>query len=221
MTFRNTAGPDGHQAVALRAAADYLVFYLCSFEGYQDTLYALSSRQFYRECQIYGTVDYMFGNAVAVFQNCALWARKPNQGQQNTYTAQGRELSADVSGYSFHNCALKPDSSLAQAEYTVQTYLGRPWKAYSRTVFLQSELQSLIQPQGWLPWNASNPFTDTVYYGEYGNRGAGADTSKRVSWGGVHPAMSKTDASKFSLASFLGMQSWLDALGVPYQANLS
>ncbi|KAH7299058.1 hypothetical protein KP509_25G070900 [Ceratopteris richardii] len=220
MTFRNTAGADGEQAVAVRAGADHLVFYQCSFEGYQDTLYALSSRQFYRDCQIYGTVDTIFGNAVAVFQNSALWARKPNKGQQNTYTAQGRTLSSDVSGYSFHYCSLMPDSTLTQATYTVETYFGRPWKEYSRTVFLQSEIQSLVQPEGWLPWNSSNPYTDTVYYGEYGNRGAGADTSQRVSWKGVHPDMSASEASQFTVSSFLGIQSWLDSLSVPYWAGL-
>ncbi|KAI5067308.1 hypothetical protein GOP47_0017836 [Adiantum capillus-veneris] len=221
LTFRNTAGPSGHQAVAVRAGADYIVFYRCSFEGYQDTLYALSSRQFYRDCQIYGTVDYIFGNAIAVFQNCALVARLPMKGQQNTYTAQGRQLEADVSGYSFHNCTLTADPDLTKANYTVETYLGRPWKEYSRTVFIQSELQALVQPQGWLPWNASNPYTDTVYYGEYGNRGAGADTAMRVSWKGVHPTMSETDASQFTVANFIGLESWLDALCVPYQANLN
>ncbi|MCO5599373.1 hypothetical protein L7F22_053475 [Adiantum nelumboides] len=220
LTFRNTAGPSGHQAVAVRAGADYVVFYRCSFEGYQDTLYALSSRQFYRECQIYGTVDFIFGNAIAVFQNCELVARLPMKGQQNTYTAQGRQLEADVSGYSFHNCTVKADANLTQANYTVQTYLGRPWKKYSRTVFIQSEMQAVVQPKGWLPWNASNPYTDTVYYGEYGNRGAGARTAERVSWKGVHGNMSKADASQFAVASFIGLEWWLDALAVPVQANL-
>ncbi|MCO5553191.1 hypothetical protein L7F22_006712 [Adiantum nelumboides] len=220
LTFRNTAGPSGHQAVALRAGADYVVFYRCSFEGYQDTLYALSSRQFYRECQIHGTVDFIFGNAIAVFQNCVLVARLPMKGQQNTYTAQGRQLEADVSGYSFHNCTLKADANLTQANYTVQTYLGRPWKEYSRTVFIQSKLQALVHPKGWLPWNDSNPYTDTVYYGEYGNRGGGARTSGRVLWKGVHPNMSKRNASQFTVANFIGLQSWLDALPVPYKPNL-
>ncbi|MCO5599378.1 hypothetical protein L7F22_053480 [Adiantum nelumboides] len=195
LTFRNTVGPSEHQAVALRAGADYVVFYRCSFEGYQDTLYALSSRQFYRECQIHGTVDFIFGNAIAVFQNCLLVARLPMKGQQNTYTAQGRQLEVDVSGYSFHNCTLKADANLTQANYTMHTYLGRPWKEYSRTVFIQSKLQALVHPKGWLPWNASNPYTDMVYYGEYGNRGGGARTSERVSWKGVHPNMSKRNAS--------------------------
>ncbi|KAJ7982449.1 Pectinesterase [Quillaja saponaria] len=90
VTFRNTAGPQKHQAVALRSNADLSTFYRCSFEGYQDTLYVHSLRQFYRECDIYGTVDFIFGNAAAVFQSCNIYARKPLPGQQNAVTAQGR-----------------------------------------------------------------------------------------------------------------------------------
>lgn len=220
ITFRNSAGPSGHQAVAMRAGADYMVFYHCNFEGYQDTLYALSSRQFYRECRISGTVDFIFGNAIAVFQDCVLVARLPMKGQQNTYTAHGRKLESDVSGYAFQNCTVTGEAELATANYSVGTYLGRPWKEYSRVVFLQSELQGLIDPKGWLPWNASNPFTDTVYYGEYANRGGGADTSQRVNWTGVHPNMSQADASLFTVTSFIAGETWLDALQVTYQDSL-
>ena len=220
ITFRNTAGPSGHQAVAVRAAADFLVFYRCSFEGYQDTLYALSSRQFYRECRISGTVDFIFGNAIAVFQNCVLLARLPLQGQQNTYTAQGRTLSSDISGYVFQGCTVTADSSLQNAAYAVSTYLGRPWKAYSRVVFMQSELQGLVDPAGWLPWNASNPFIDTLYYGEYDNTGGGAGTSGRVKWKGVHPALTTSEATDFTVADFIAGDTWIDAYGVPYKAGL-
>ncbi|THG21037.1 hypothetical protein TEA_020522 [Camellia sinensis var. sinensis] len=87
ITFRNTAGPQNHQAVALRSGSDLSVFYRCGFEGYQDTLYVHSQRQFYRECNIYGTVDFIFGNAAVVLQNCKIYARKPMSGQQNTVTA--------------------------------------------------------------------------------------------------------------------------------------
>ncbi|KAH6557387.1 hypothetical protein KP509_1Z117500 [Ceratopteris richardii] len=197
-----------------------MVFYHCSFEGYQDTLYALSSRQFYRECTISGTVDFIFGNAIGFFQNCELVARLPMQGQQNTYTAQGRKLESDVSGYSFQNCTLTGESALSTANYSVQTFLGRPWKAYSRVVIMESELQGLIDPAGWLPWNASNPFTDTLYYGEYLNRGGGSGVSQRVNWTGVHPAMTADEAAQFTVANFLADEDWLDYLQVTYQDSL-
>lgn len=221
ITFRNTAGASGHQAVAIRAAADFLVFYRCSFEGYQDTLYALSSRQFYRECKILGTVDFIFGNAIAVFQNCELLARLAMQGQQNTYTAQGRKLSADVSGFSFQNCTVSGDASLQNASYSVSTYLGRPWKAYSRVVFMQSQIDALVDPQGWIPWNQSNPFTDTLYYGEFQNRGSGSNTDKRVKWAGLHPNMTQDEASQFTVENFIAGETWLGSLQLDYQTSLS
>lgn len=222
ITFRNTAGASGHQAVALRASADLVVFYRCSFEGYQDTLYALSSRQFYRECKIYGTVDFIFGNAIAVFQNCELVARVGLEQQVNTYTAQGRKLSADVSGFAFQNCTLRGDtsSSLQNATYSVSTYLGRPWKAFSRVVFMQSEMQGLVQPQGWTPWNASNPFTDTLFYGEFQNRGSGSSTALRVPWPGVHPNMTQDQAAQFTVDNFIAGQTWLGSLHLDFLSTL-
>lgn len=80
MTFENTAGPAKEQAVALRVSSDLSAFYRCSFRGYQDTLLLHSQRQFYRDCDIYGTVDYIFGNAAAVLQNCNIFVRKPLHG---------------------------------------------------------------------------------------------------------------------------------------------
>ncbi|KAJ6294503.1 hypothetical protein OIU76_022554 [Salix suchowensis] len=90
ITFRNTAGPQNSQAVALRSGSDLSVFYRCGFEGYQDTLYVHSQRQFYKECYIYGTVDFIFGNAAVVLQNCMIYARRPMAQQKNVLTAQGR-----------------------------------------------------------------------------------------------------------------------------------
>lgn len=214
ITFQNTAGASGHQAVALRAGADYLVFDRCSFEGYQDTLYALSSRQFYRDSKIYGTVDFIFGNAAAVFQNCELLARQPMRGQQNTYTAQGRTVQEDPTGFSFQDCTVIAAGDLQASSYSVSTYLGRPWKAYSRTVFLRSYIDNLIQPAGWLAWDSSDPFENTLYYGEYANDGPGAGTSQRVSWSGVHSHMTYQEASVFSVESFISGTTWLPQLGV-------
>ncbi|CAH1415160.1 unnamed protein product [Lactuca virosa] len=90
ITFENTAGPRKQQAIALLSASDLSAFYKCSFKGYQDTLCLLKYRQFYRECDIYGTIDFIFGDAAAVLQNCNIYVRNPLPGQQNTITAQGR-----------------------------------------------------------------------------------------------------------------------------------
>lgn len=221
ITFRNTAGPQGYQAVALRGSADYLVFYRCSFEGYQDTLYALSSRQFYRDCIIEGTVDFIFGNAIASFQSCRLRARRPLKGQQNTLTAQGRKIDLDISGFSFQNCTLEAAPELISSPFTVASYMGRPWKDFSRTVFLQCFMDALIQPAGWLAWNASNPFTDTVFYGEFQNRGPGSPIDRRVPWKGVHPLMNSSDAAIFTAENFILGSTWLPLSQVDYTSGLS
>ncbi|KAL0429480.1 UNVERIFIED_CONTAM: putative pectinesterase/pectinesterase inhibitor 25 [Sesamum radiatum] len=96
---QDTAGPEKHQAVAVRNNADLSTFYRCSFEGYQDTLYIHSLRQFYRECDIYGTVDFIFGNAAAVFQNCNLFARKPMPNQKVAFTAKAGPIQTRTPAY--------------------------------------------------------------------------------------------------------------------------
>lgn len=110
---------------------------------------------------------------------------------------------------------------LAELSVPSVELLGRPWKAYSRTVFLQSYIGGLIDPAGWLAWNTSNPFIDTVYYGEYGNTGPGAGTSKRVTWKGVYPTLSVQDASRFTVEQFISGSRWLPYAQVSYQALLS
>ncbi|KAH7352646.1 hypothetical protein KP509_19G055900 [Ceratopteris richardii] len=220
ITFQNSAGASGHQAVALRVNSDQAVFDSCGFEGYQDTLYALANRQFYTGCNIYGTVDFIFGNAIAVFQNCNVLGRRPLSNQKNTFTAQGRKVASDPSGYSFQKCTVGAASDLQSSPYSVPSYYGRPWQAYSRTVFMQCSVSQVIDPAGWLPWDASNPFTDTLYYGEYQNTGAGAATSKRVAWKGVHPNMSPSEASTFTVNNFISGASWLPAANVNYAGSL-
>ncbi|RZB49039.1 putative pectinesterase/pectinesterase inhibitor 7 [Glycine soja] len=113
ITFRNTAGPSKHQAVAVRNGADMSTFYSCSFEGYQDTLYTHSLRQFYRECDIYGTVDFIFGNAAVVLQNCNMYPRLPMSGQFNAITAQGRTDPNQNTGISIQNATIKAAQDLA------------------------------------------------------------------------------------------------------------
>ncbi|KAB1200946.1 putative pectinesterase/pectinesterase inhibitor 7 [Morella rubra] len=178
MTFRNTAGAIKHQAVAVRNGADLSTFYSCSFEGYQDTLYAHSLRQFYRECDIYGTVDFIFGNAAVVFQNCNLYPRLPMSGQFNAITAQGRTDPNQNTGTSIQNCTIRAADDLASSNSTTQTYLGRPWKVYSTTVYMRTFMDSLINPAGWMAWNGSVGLS-TLYYAEYNNTGPGSNTTNR------------------------------------------
>ncbi|KAG8381492.1 hypothetical protein BUALT_Bualt06G0127500 [Buddleja alternifolia] len=219
ITFRNTAGPENHQAVALRSGADLSVFYRCGFEGYQDTLYVHSQRQFYKECYIYGTVDFIFGNAAVVLQNCMIYARRPMARQTPTITAQGRSDPNQNTGISIHNSRVMASSDLAPVVGSFRTYLGRPWREYSRTVFMQTYLDRLVDPAGWLEWDG-NFALNTLYYGEYRNTGPGSGTSRRVRWRGYRVITSAAEAGRFTVANFVAGRSWLPATGVPFLAGL-
>ncbi|XP_029130643.1 pectinesterase 2-like [Cajanus cajan] len=218
ITFRNTAGAKNHQAVALRSGSDLSVFYKCSFEGYQDTLYVHSDRQFYRECNIYGTVDFIFGNAAVVFQNCNIFARNPPN-KVNTITAQGRTDPNQNTGISIHNSRVTAASDLKPVQNSVKTYLGRPWKQYSRTVFMKTYLDGLINPTGWLEWNG-NFALRTLYYGEYMNTGPGSSTARRVNWPGYRVITRASEASKFTVGNFIAGNAWLPATKVPFTPTL-
>ncbi|KAJ9564802.1 hypothetical protein OSB04_000768 [Centaurea solstitialis] len=115
MGFRNTAGAIKHQAVALMSTADQSVFYRCRIEAFQDSLYAHSNRQFYRECNIYGTVDFIFGNSAVVLQNCNILPRRPMTGQQNTITAQGKFDPNQNTGISIESCTIWPYGNLTMS----------------------------------------------------------------------------------------------------------
>ncbi|KAF3795783.1 putative pectinesterase/pectinesterase inhibitor 41, partial [Nymphaea thermarum] len=212
ITVRNTAGPRKAQAVALRSSADLWAFYRCSFEGHQDTLYTHSLKQFYKECNIYGTIDFILGNAAVVLQNCNIFARVPLS-KTNTVTAQGRTHPNQKTGISIHKCNILASPELARTT-NVRTYLGRPWTAYSRTVIMLSYLDSLIDPAGWLPWSCDFALK-TLYYGEYNNHGAGARTSGRVKWPGFH-LMTANDAEKFTVSNLVHGNSWLPKTTVPF-----
>ncbi|KAI7756299.1 hypothetical protein M8C21_012457 [Ambrosia artemisiifolia] len=219
MTFENTAGPSKHQAVAFRSGSDMSVMFGCAFKGYQDTLYVYSGRQFYRNCQVYGTQDFIFGNAAAVLQSCNIYVRKPMGGQANTITAQARSDPNQNTGIIIHNSVVTAASDLRGSLGSVKTFLGRPWKAYSRTVFMKCSLDSLINSAGWLPWSGGFALK-TLYYGEYMNTGAGASTGGRVKWPGYHVITSATDAMKFTVGDFIDGGSWIPGTGLPYTAGL-
>ncbi|KAJ0983261.1 hypothetical protein J5N97_011516 [Dioscorea zingiberensis] len=164
LKVENTAGAIKHQAVALRVGADQSVINRCSIDAYQDTLYAHSLRQFYRDCSISGMIDFIFGNAAVVLQNCQIIARRPMDNQQNLMTAQGRTDPNQNTGTSVQNCRVVPSSDLVPVKGKIRSYLGRPWKEYSRTVFMQSYIDDHINPKGWLEWSGDFSFK-TLFYG--------------------------------------------------------
>ena len=207
--------------MALRVGADLSVINRCRIDAFQDTLYAHSNRQFYRDSFITGTVDFIFGNAAVVFQNCNLVARKPLNSQNNMVTAQGREDPNQNTGTSIQQCQLTPSSDLKPVVGSIKTYLGRPWKNFSRTVVMQSTLDSHIDPAGWAEWDAQHPdYLKTLYYGEYMNSGPGAGTSQRVNWPGYRVITSAAEASKFTVAQLIQGDVWLKNTGVNFIAGL-
>ncbi|KAL3632113.1 hypothetical protein CASFOL_025097 [Castilleja foliolosa] len=216
LTIRNTAGPEKHQAVAFRSGSDFSVIYRCSFEGFQDTLYAHSNRQFYKECDITGTIDFIFGNAAVVFQNCNIYPRQPMLNQFNTITAQGKKDPNQITGIAIHKCVIKSFDNV-----TADTYLGRPWKAFSTTVIMKTNISNIVDPKGWIPFGGLNTVPPkTITYGEYLNSGLGANTTNRVKWEGYKVSLTAAEASKYTVKSFIGGMNWLDATGVTYDPNL-
>merc|ERR1712071_92731 len=137
---------------ALRVQSDMSVFYNYQMDGYQDTLYAHAHRQFYRDCTISGTIDFIFGNAAVVFQNCNMIVRKPLDMQQCIVTAQGRIERREPTGIVLEGCKITADPAYYPVRDLNKAYLGRPWKQFSRTIIMQTDIGNFIQPEGWLPW---------------------------------------------------------------------
>ncbi|KAK1387541.1 Pectinesterase [Heracleum sosnowskyi] len=214
--FENTAGNSGEQAVALRVSSDQAVFHNCHIDGYQDTLYAHAHRQFYRDCTISGTIDFIFGDAAAVFQNCSIVIKKPGPNQACMVTAHGRKFDYEATGYVLQNCNIAADAEAAGG--TFKSFLGRPWREYAKTIFMYSKIDSIIQPQGWEPW-PPNLFMDTCWYSEYENTGPAAVQASRVTWKGIKH-VTKEEAEAFLPGKFLRGDDWIPATGVPYNPGV-
>lgn len=216
MGFRNTAGPQGHQAVAFRINADLGVLYRCRFDGYQDTLYVQSGRHFFRNCVVSGTIDFIFGGGATILQNCLILVRRPLDNQFNAVTAAAGDLPDENSAIVIHNSRIRPDKRLFPDRFTIKSYLGRPWKAYAKTVVMETEIGDLIQPDGWKAWDGSPGNCNTAYYAEFFNRGPGSDTRNRVKWPAFH-VINRQQAEKFTVASLLFSYGadWIALSGAP------
>ena len=219
MGFENSAGAAKHQAVALRVDADEVIFYRCQMDGYQDTLYTHAKRQFYRDCTVSGTIDFIFGDAAALFQNCKFVVRKPEKNQQCIVTAQGRKERHQPSGIIFQNCSIVADPEYYPVRFENKAYLARPWKEYSRTIFMDSFIDDLIQPQGFLPWDKEFAL-NTCFYSEFNNRGPGSNKTQRATWGGIKN-ITQQEAIDFTSRKFFTNDSWIKHTRVPYFPDMS
>ncbi|XP_047331398.1 pectinesterase-like [Impatiens glandulifera] len=220
IAIENTAGP-GSQAVALRISGDKSVIYNSHIDGYQDTLYAHAHRQFYRDCTISSTVDFIFGDAAAVFQNCKIVVKRPGPNQGTcTVTAQGRSDKRSSTGFVFQNCTITADKSYTDTKIRLKSFLGRPWRKYSRTMIMESEINDLIDPRGWLPWDGEENLK-TLWYGEFLNRGPGADLSQRVDWIGFHKDINERVAAGFVPRRFIDGDHWIPESSIPYFPNFT
>ena len=173
ITFQNSAGPVG-QAVACHVAGDRIVFRHCRFLGFQDTLYTYgeNTREYYEDCYIEGTVDFIFGKATCVFNRCELRSKRNGGYLTAPVTPQGSKY-----GYVFYDCKLTADEGVADGS----VYLSRPWRPYAQAVFIRCQMGRHIKPEGWNNWGKTSN-EQTAYYAEYKSNGEGANPNKRAKW---------------------------------------
>ncbi|XP_059293098.1 probable pectinesterase 53 isoform X2 [Lycium ferocissimum] len=188
ITFKNVAPPPpsgalGKQAVALRISADTAAFINCKFIGAQDTLYDQRGRHYFKNCYIQGSVDFIFGNGLSLYENCHLRAKTKSYG---ALTAQKRESLLEETGFSFLNCKVTGSGAL---------YLGRAWGTFSRVVFAYTYMDKIITPKGW-----------TVFYGQFKCSGPGADHGGRVQWS---RELTEQEAKPFISLSFIDGHEWI------------
>ncbi|GBG71442.1 hypothetical protein CBR_g8861 [Chara braunii] len=228
LKIMNTAEPQEvvQQAVALRISGGMGVAMAavvdCTIVANQDTLYAHNGWQYYRHVRIYGTVDYIFGNAAAVFEDCELISKRQS-GKDNTITAQGRTSKGEKTGFVFRHCKVDVEKdnlvpvSLGRPQPYRRVYFGRPWHPYALVVFMNCYIGN-VQPEGWMPWYKGNKATNTedCSFYEYSNTGPGADTSKRVSWS---KKLAPAEAAKYTAERFIEAPTWLPRLGVSYRTD--
>jgi len=170
ITVENTAGPVG-QAIALAVNADRASFYNSRFLGHQDTIYLTGedNRQYFKNCYIEGTTDFIFGRATAVFDNCQIHSKS------DSYITAASTPEGTDHGLVFIGSRLTADEQVSSV------YLGRPWRPYAKTVFINSYMGSHIHPKGWHNW--SKPGAEaTSFYAEFDNQGPGSSLKERVSW---------------------------------------
>lgn len=184
ITIENNAARLG-QAVALHTQGDRLTFVNCRILGNQDTVYTggINTRLYFKDCHIEGTTDFIFGPSTAWFENCTILSRTDSY-----ITAASTPQNVEY-GYVFNRC------KIVAAEGVSRVYLGRPWRPYAHTLFMNCQLGKHILPVGWHNWSNTQNET-TARYCEYDNHGEGAATKERAAW---TRQLTKKEAAKVTL----------------------
>ena len=196
ITIENNAAQLG-QAVALHTEGDRLTFINCRLLGNQDTIYTgtAGTRLYFKDCYIEGTTDFIFGPSTAWFENCTIHSKR------NSYVTAASTPKDVKYGYVFNNCRLTADPGVTKV------YLGRPWRDYGYTLFMNCELGAHIRPEGWHPWQKER--MNTARYLEYNNRGEGASTEGRAAWS---RRLTKKEAAEVTLQNvFTIRDTWTPA----------
>ena len=194
LTIENNAARLG-QAVALHTEGDRLIFIGCRFLGHQDTIYTgtANTRLYFKDCYIEGTTDFIFGPSTAWFEHCDIFCKL------NSYITAASTPKDVHYGYIFNDCTIRC------AEGVDQVYLGRPWRDYGYTLFMNCDLPRQIRPEGWHHWQKEREAT--ARYLEYNNRGEGAATSQRVP---RSRQLTKKEAQKITLNTVFSVNNeWL------------
>lgn len=192
LTFENSSGPVG-QAVACFVSGDRAIFRNCRFLGCQDTLYTYGypTRQYYEDCYIEGTVDFIFGKATAVFNRCNIHSRGDG------YVTAPATPEDSKYGYVFHDC------KLTGADGVKNVPLSRPWRPYAQAIFINCDLGDHISPAGWNNWGKESN-EKTVTYAEYSSKGPGANPSARAPY-----SHQLTDPTPYAITTVLaGDDGW-------------
>jgi pectinesterase len=167
LTFANSAGPVG-QALAIRLDGDRAVFRNCRFLGWQDTILVNRGRHYFENCYIEGHVDFIFGGATCWFERCHIHCLRDG------YITAASTPDTNAHGYVFNRCEITGAPG-------VKTYLGRPWRDFAATIFMNCKLSEVVRPEGWHNWG--KPAREqTTRYAEFNNTGPGADSGQRVRW---------------------------------------
>ena len=191
ITFDNDAGAKG-PAVAVRTKGDRAIFRNCDFSGWQDRLYTNGKRLYFADCRISGRVDFIFGKATAVFNNCEVISKGGG------YVTAASTPATSKYGLVFLGCTLK-------SENDEKSFLGWPWRPDAQVAYIGCTLGSHIRPEGWDNWRDPNK-EKTARYAEYGNKGSDADTSKRVGWA---KELTEAEAAEYTIPNILaGEDGW-------------